>query len=217
MKVLVSLLVTTLMSFAVISCGTNKSSVSEQRDVKLDIRANEVIESTSLFSTVDSLGARLRRELIYKITTMSPPDSSGRQYPITIEEGTLTEEYGIESLSKVDSSSVAKVERDTTMQLVDKSIVKSKVETDSRPLRIPWWIWVAGLRRCYCWGSYMDETNQDTTLGYQLFNNYRLETLVLIQESASTCESGRRYFFAGIAREFHLAGKFTMETGSCHR
>ncbi len=127
------------------SCGTHKTSTEERTDIRREeteqLRAGSVMGIT----ISDSIGEKLRRERVYKITILSAPDSLGRQWPVTIEEGTVTEDYAGGRLITKDSTAVSgrEVQRDITT--TNKSVAGRKAGTDTRIIpRGVWWFLIVG-------------------------------------------------------------------------
>lgn len=126
-------------SLLLISCGTRKTESREQKDVRLE-ESFHLIESSVMGITItDSLGEKLRREKVYKITILSRPDSMGYQYPLIVEEGTVTEDYAADRVIGRDSTGMINRKEDGNILLEDKSRVKEKTGIDTR--LIPVWVW----------------------------------------------------------------------------
>lgn len=99
-----------------------------------------LIESmVSGITLTDSVGEKLRREKVYKITILSQPDSTGRQYPLVVEEGTVTEYYAADRVIGRDSIGMINRKEDGNILLEDKSRVKEKTGINTR--LIPKWVW----------------------------------------------------------------------------
>jgi hypothetical protein len=87
----------------------------------------------------DSLGIHFNRETLYKITRLSQPDSMGNQYPLSIEEGKITEEYREDEKVTSELQSAYAVEEEKNVTFTDKSKIQSEEKKDNRP--IPAWVW----------------------------------------------------------------------------
>lgn len=135
-----------IISLALLSsCGTRKTATEERRDVRREESARVRAGSVMGITISDSIGEKLRHERVYRITILSPPDSLGRQWPITIEEGTVTEDYAGGRLVTKDSMAVSdrEVQRDVTT--TDKSVSDRKTGTDTRIIpRSIWWFLIVG-------------------------------------------------------------------------
>jgi hypothetical protein len=123
-----------------LSCGTRKASYSEKRDVNITQSGQTIDSSATGVSISDSTGIRLSRELSYRITRLFPPDSLGRQYLASIEEGIIKEGYKSEREVKTDSTVVYKTNTESSITITDKSKIKAKEGTDNRPVSA--WVWL---------------------------------------------------------------------------
>lgn len=127
------------------SCGTHKTSTNERTDIRREETAQLRAGSVMGITLSDSIGEKLRRERAYRITILSAPDSLGRQWPVTIEEGTITEDYAGGRLVTKDSTAVSgrEVQRDVT--ITDKSVAGRKTDTDTRIIpQAVWWFLIVG-------------------------------------------------------------------------
>lgn len=127
------------------SCGTYKTSTEERTDIRRDETARLRTGSVMGITISDSIGEKLRRERVYRITIMSAPDSLGRQWPLAVEEGTVTEDYAGARLRTKDSTAVSarEVQRDITT--TDKSVSSQKTGTDTRIIPpVVWWFLIIG-------------------------------------------------------------------------
>lgn len=136
-----------LMLFCVLlSCGTKKENLNEQKNIHEE-QALKLIESSVVELTVwDSIGARLKREKVYKITILSKPDSSGVQYPVSVEEGTVIDDFEGDRLLKSDSTALNNTEKSKDNSKDDKSKTEYKATKDNR--LIPawgWWLIIGGV------------------------------------------------------------------------
>ena len=115
------------MLFCVLlSCGTKKENLNEQKNIHEE-QALKLIESSVVELTVwDSIGARLKREKVYKITILSKPDSSGVQYPVSVEEGTVIDDFEGDRLLKSDSMALNNTEKSKDNSKDDKSKTEYK-------------------------------------------------------------------------------------------
>lgn len=122
-----------------VSCGIKKENLNEQKNIHEEQVLN-LIESSFVGLTIqDSIGAKLKREKIYKITTLSKPDSSGLQYPVSVEEGTVIDDFKGDRLKISDSTALNNIEKSKNNSKNDKSKKEYKTTKDNR--LIPFWGW----------------------------------------------------------------------------
>lgn len=141
MKVIIYLLL--ICTF--ISCGTRKENLNEQKNIHEE-QTLQLIESTVVGLTVwDSIGAKLKREQVYKITILSKPDSSGVQYPVSVEEGTVTDEWEGNHLLKSDSTALNNTKKSESHNKADTSKTQFKTIKDNRIVPIWWWLLIGGI------------------------------------------------------------------------
>lgn len=135
-----------IISLALLSsCGTRKTATEERRDVRREESARVRAGSVMGITISDSIGEKLRRERAYKITILSPPDSLGRQWPASIEEGTVTEDYAGGRLVTKDSMAISGREVQDNAVMADKSVTVQKTNTNTRILPAPvWWLLIVG-------------------------------------------------------------------------
>lgn len=127
------------------SCGTRKTATEEKKDIRREETAWMQAGAVMGITLSDSIGEKLRRERVYRITIMSAPDSLGRQWPLAVEEGTVTEDYAGARLRTKDSTAVSarEVQRDITT--TDKSVSSQKTGTDTRIIPpVVWWFLIVG-------------------------------------------------------------------------
>lgn len=129
------------------SCGTRKTATEERRDIRREETAQLWASSVMGITISDSIGERLRRERVYTITILSPPDSLGRQWPVTIEEGTVTEDYAGGRLLTKDSTAISGGEVQSKAVMADKSVTAVKTNTNTRivPAALWWFLVVGGI------------------------------------------------------------------------
>lgn len=134
-----------IISLALLSsCGTRKTATEERRDVRREESAHLRAGSVMGITISDSIGEKLRQERVYKITILSPPDSLGRQWPVTIEEGTVTEDYTGGRLLTRDSTAISGREVQGNAVTVDKGITAERTNTDTRIVPAAWWFLLVG-------------------------------------------------------------------------
>lgn len=126
-------------SLLLISCGTRKTESKEQKDVRLEESFHLVESMVSGITLTDSIGEKLRRERVYKITILSRPDSTGYQYPLVVEEGAVTEDYVADQVIGMDSTGITNRKENGNILLEDKSRMKEKSGINTR--LIPTWGW----------------------------------------------------------------------------
>lgn len=135
-----------IISLALLSsCGTRKTATEERRDVRREESAHLRAGSVMGITISDSIGEKLRQERVYKITILSPPDSLGRQWPVTIEEGTVTEDYTGGRLLTRDSTAISGREVQGNAVMTDKSVTAEKTNTTTRIVPgVVWWFLIVG-------------------------------------------------------------------------
>lgn len=126
------------------SCGTRKTATEERRDVRREESARIRAGSVMGITISDSIGEKLRRERVYKITILSPPDSLGQQWPVSIEEGTVTEDYAGGRLLTRDSTVISGREVQGNAVMADKSVTAEKTNTNTRIVPAVWWFLIVG-------------------------------------------------------------------------
>lgn len=129
------------------SCGTRKTATEERRDIRREESARLWAGSVMGITISDSIGEKLRRERVYKITILSPPDSLGQQWPVSIEEGTVTEDYAGGWLVTKDSMAISGREVQGNAVMADKSVTAERTNTDTRivPAAVWWFLIVGGV------------------------------------------------------------------------
>lgn len=135
----------TLLILLACSCGTRKASVEEHKDIRRQ-EAGRLLECSDMRITMsDNMAEKLRRERAYTITVLSPPDSAGRQWPVSVEEGTVTEDYAAGRLTTKDSTAIQRRDEETSATTVDKSRRVEKTNVNTRPvLAVVWWFLLVG-------------------------------------------------------------------------
>lgn len=126
------------------SCGTHKTSTNERTDIRREETAQLRAGSVMGITLSESIGEKLRREGVYRITILSAPDSLGRQWPITIEEGTVTEDYAGSRLVTKDSMAVSDREVQGNTVMADKSVTAETTNTNTRIVPAAWWFLIVG-------------------------------------------------------------------------
>lgn len=128
------------------SCGSKKMKLKEQRDIQEKNIMSLIETSFTGFTMTDSILEKLKRERIYKITILSPPDSTGKQHTVSIEEGKVAEEYESNSLTKKDSTGLNSKKQDYVASFTDKTKVEAKENIDKRifPPYV-WWLIAGGV------------------------------------------------------------------------
>lgn len=136
-----------LMLFCILlSCGTRKENLNEQKNIHEE-QEYKLIESTIVGLTVcDSIRAKLKREKIYKITILSKPDSTGVQYPVSVEEGTVIDEFEGDRLLKSDSTALSNIEKDKKYNKDDTSNIQYQTSKNNRIIPVwAWWLIIGGV------------------------------------------------------------------------
>lgn len=135
-----------IVAALLLSCGSKKTQIKEQRDIQVKNTTRFMETSFSGFATIDSIKERLKREKVYKVTILTPPDSTGRQYPISIEEGKITEEYESSNLIKKDSTALNNKKKDDSTSSTDITKVETKQRVDRRVIpSFAWWLITGGI------------------------------------------------------------------------
>lgn len=143
MKALFLAILSILLFF---SCGSKKMKLKEQRDIHEKNITSLIENSFTGFTMTDSILEKLKREKVYKITILSPPDSTGRQYPISIEEGKITEEYESSNVIKKDSTALNNKKKDDSTFSTDRTKVETKQRVDRRVIPpFAWWLIAGGI------------------------------------------------------------------------
>lgn len=129
-----------------LSCGTRKENLNEQKNIHEE-QEYKLIESTIVGLTVcDSIRAKLKREKIYKITILSKPDSTGVQYPVSVEEGTVIDEFEGDRLLKSDSTALSNIEKDKKYNKDDTSNIQYQTSKNNRIIPVwAWWLIIGGV------------------------------------------------------------------------
>lgn len=81
----------------------------------------------------DSIREKLRRALTYKITYLSFPDTAGRQWPLSIEEGSWVEDFAAARLTARDSVVLLRRDTQTRRSLADATHATAKKSLSARP------------------------------------------------------------------------------------
>ena len=83
---------------------------------------------------------------MYKITILSKPDSSGVQYPVSVEEGTVTDEWEGNRLLKSDSTALNNTKKSENHNKADTSKTQFKTSKDNRIVPVSaWWLLIGGI------------------------------------------------------------------------
>lgn len=133
------------IAFCLVACGTRNMRTEERKDIRRE-EAGQVLEGSVMGITIsDNMAEKLRRERAYTVTILSSPDSAGRQWPLSVEEGMVTEDYTADHLILKDSTGIqSKNEQRNTLE-TDKSNIVEKTNVDMRPVpTIVWWFLVVG-------------------------------------------------------------------------
>lgn len=138
----------TLITFLLVlacSCGTRKAALEERKDVRQEV-TGQVLEGSVMRITIsDNMAEKLRKERAYTIKVLSPPDSAGRQWPVSIEEGTVTEDYATDRVTTKDSTAIQRRAEETSATTVDKSRRAEKTNVNTRPVpTAAWWFLLVG-------------------------------------------------------------------------
>lgn len=142
MKAFLFALITTIF----FSCGSKKTQLKGQRDIQEKNITSLIETSFTGFTMTDSVGEKLKRERVYKITILSPPDSIGKQHPVSIEEGKVTEEYESNNLVKKDSTALNSKKKEVVSSFADKTKVEAKENIDKRIIPpYAWWLIAGGV------------------------------------------------------------------------
>lgn len=128
------------------SCGSKKMKLKEQRDIQEKNITSLIETSFTGFTMTDSILEKLKSEKVYKITILSPPDSTGKQRPISIEEGKVSEEYELKNLIIKDSTTLSNKKEDDANSFADKTKVEAKESVDKRVIPpYAWWLIAGGV------------------------------------------------------------------------
>ncbi len=129
----------------VCSCGTRKAAVEEHTDIRRE-ETGRLLEGSVMGITIsDNIAEKLRTERAYTITVLSPPDSAGRQWPVSIEEGTVTEDYTAGRLTMKDSTAIQRRVEESSATTIDKSRRAEKTNVNTRPVpAVVWWFLLVG-------------------------------------------------------------------------
>lgn len=136
-----------LLMLLACSCGTRKAAIEEFRDIRHE-EAGQVLEGSDMVITIsDNMAERLQRERAYTITVLSSPDSAGRQWPVSIEEGMVTEDYAVGRLTTKDSTAIQRRAEQTSATTVGKSQRAEKTNVNTRlvPAAVWWFLLVGGV------------------------------------------------------------------------
>lgn len=131
----------------VCSCGSRKAAVEDRKDIRHE-EVGQVLEGSVMGITIsDNLAEKLRRERAYTITVLSSPDSAGRQWPVSIEEGTVMEDYAAGRLTTKDSTAIQRRAEQTSATTVNKSQRTEKTNINTRlvPAAVWWFLLVGGV------------------------------------------------------------------------
>lgn len=115
------------------SCGTRQTTSEARTEIRrqeaLALREG-VVRSVA---RTDSLHTKLRREHTYKITHLSLPDTTGRQWPLSIEEGSLVEHFATERRTTDDSVALFNRDAETLRTLAVETRTTDKTNLNTRP------------------------------------------------------------------------------------
>lgn len=129
-----------------VACGSKKTQLKEQRDIQ-EKNITSLLEASFIeFTMTDSILEKLKREKVYKITILSSPDSVGKQHPVSIEEGKVTEVYELNNLTKKDSTVLNNKKEDDAAYSSDKTKLETKESVDNRVIPpYAWWLIAGGV------------------------------------------------------------------------
>lgn len=117
------------------SCGTRRTASEAHTEIRRQeavyLREGAVTGRTR----TDSLRQKLRRAHTYKITHLSPPDSIGRQWPLSIEEGSLVEDLATARLTTEDSVATLRRDTQTRQTLAAETSTTDKTNRNTLPFR----------------------------------------------------------------------------------
>lgn len=151
MKSYLKIIILATSLLAVTGCSAKRVVVTENTETNTAVKLSEVqakehqeqsLKAEDIFSTA-TLSEDI--ELTQTRTLYSPPDSTGKQYPVEQTQTRLTNRKATQSSSKSITKTVVDV-RDTTSTLANKSISQSDNQTRStkeNPRGQAWKSWMA--------------------------------------------------------------------------
>lgn len=115
------------------SCAARRTA----SETRTKIRRQETVylrEATVTgIAQTDSIREKLRRALTYKITYLSSPDTAGRQWPLSIEEGSWVEDFAAARLTARDSVVLLCRDTQTRRSLADDTQSTAQTSLSTRP------------------------------------------------------------------------------------
>lgn len=117
------------------SCGTRRTVSQAHTEIRRQEAVYLCEGAITGRTRTDSLRQKLRRAHTYKITHLSPPDSMGRQWPLSIEEGSLVEDLATARLTTEDSVTTFRRDTQTRQTLATKTHTTDKTNRSTLPFR----------------------------------------------------------------------------------
>lgn len=131
------------------SCGTKHKVVDEKTRLTTSILDSLVINHNSTSITFDSIQRSFRREILQTITYMSPPDSTGTQYPQITEENRIIETFQENESKTSEGNDSTTINRHHQADITLDTDRKEDLRTDQRVLPL-WTFNVLGIIVILC-------------------------------------------------------------------
>lgn len=128
------------------SCATRQTTSGTHTEILH--RENAYLRENIVTGIVrtDSIREKLRRAHTYKITLLSSPDTAGRQWPLSIEEGALVEDFAAARLIARDSLTILRRDTQARQSLAVDTHATTKTNLSTRPFpRLLGWLLLTGI------------------------------------------------------------------------
>ncbi|MCD8176701.1 MAG: hypothetical protein LUE98_04475 [Tannerellaceae bacterium] len=126
-------------SFLLLSCGTSKKSIKEDKRIDWTLTDSLIIENINNRISSDSIFITLEKETIKTVTYWSQPDSTGTQHKERTEEIRTNETLAYQQNTTETQSDTTTVRNNLNMNYHNQEQTTIREQKDKRFL--PVWFW----------------------------------------------------------------------------